>query len=270
LPSELSPEERLKPYSKYFYLPPAAPAPEKLAALERPLDPALALPVEQLNDLLNPGYLPAEAGWCILPSGAAYVSNITAMPGVTVEMINWWFAWHGLEGLRYKIWFPPAHLAISVSDTDRARILDPAVPLTGKFQGLTHHVVENVGGGPENITIHFLTPADAGFDMTRFHAPFIGTVVAANGLSAPVDGSHPPAPAFMCHAVREIPGGVELRTRFWMGYHMIERQPRLLLPPGIRIPDFVPHGLAVHNVHEYTNLAALLLRIYPEQRASGF
>jgi hypothetical protein len=70
----------------------------------------------------------------------------------------------------------------------------------------------------------------------------------------------------MCHAVRETPGGVELRTRFWIGYHVIERQPRLLLPPGVRIPEFVPKGLAIHGVHEYTNLAALLPKIYEEQK----
>ena len=51
-----------------------------------------------------------------------------------------------------------------------------------------------------------------------------------------------------------------------MGYHMIERKPRLLLPPGIRIPEFVPKGLAIHNVLEYTNLATLLPRIYEEQK----
>lgn len=269
--TELSPEERLKPYSKYFYLTPAAPAPEKLAAMEHPLDPSLALPIERLNDLLNPGYLPAELGWCVLPNGAAYVANATAMPGVTVEMMNWWFAWHGLESLRYKIWFPEGHYGISMSDQDRAKVLDPKLSLVQKFQGLTHHVVENIGGGPADIAIHFLTPEDAGFDMSRFKPPFIGTLIAANGLSRPRNAppAIPPAPAFMCHTVREIAGGVELRTRFWMGYHMIERQPRLLLPPGIRIPEFVPKGLAIHNAHEYTNLAALLPRIYAEQRQSA-
>ena len=266
--NQLSPEERLKPYAKYFYVPPASPAADKLALMESPLDPVQALPIEKMNDLLNPGYMQAETGWCILPNGAAYVANATAMPGVTVEMVNWWFAWHAIESLRYKIWFPRDHYGISISDEDRAKVLDPRLPLVEKFQGLTHHVVEDIGGGADDITIHFLTPEDAGFDMSRFKPPYIATLIAANGLIRPrnAPAEIPPALAFMCHTVREIPGGVELRTRFWMGYQMIERKPRLMLPPGIRIPEFVPKGLAIHNAHEYTNLAALLPKIYEEQK----
>jgi len=265
---ELTPEEKLKPYSKYFYQTPVPPAAEKLAAMVRPLEISLALPIERLNDLLNPGYLEAEAGWCVLPNGAAYVANQTSMPGVTVEMLNWWFAWHSLDSLRYKIWFPGAHFGISISDEDRAKVLDPKRPPVQKFQGLTHHVLEDIGGGPEEIAIHFLTPEDAGFDMSRFRAPFIATLIAANGLTRSVNAppEMPPAPAFMCHTAREIPGGVELRSRFWMGYHMIEQQPRLLLPPGIRIPEFIPKGLAIHSVREYTNLAVLLPKIFAEQQ----
>jgi len=39
-----------------------------------------------------------------------------------------------------------------------------------------------------------------------------------------------------------------------------------LLPPGMRIPDFVPRGLAIHNVYEYANLASFLPQIYQEQK----
>ena len=43
---------------------------------------------ENINDLLDPGYLEVEAGWCVLPNGAGYLANMVKMPGVSVDMIN--------------------------------------------------------------------------------------------------------------------------------------------------------------------------------------
>ena len=264
----LSPEEEEKSYSKYYYMEPAAPDPGMLEAMNKPIDSSRALPIERLNDLLNPGYLDAEAGYCCLPNGAAFVANHTPMPGVTVEMIHWWFAWHSLEDLRYKIWWPEGHFAVSISEEDRKKVLDPERPAALKFQGITHHVVEDVGGGVEDIFINFLTPEDMGFDMSRFKAPNVGTIVAANGVSSPrgAPSGAPKSPAVMCHFIRETPDGIEFRSRFWMGYHIIDRKPKLLLPPGVAIPEEAPRGLANHNVFEYSNLRAMLPQIYKEQK----
>jgi hypothetical protein len=51
-----------------------------------------------------------------------------------------------------------------------------------------------------------------------------------------------------------------------MGYHIVNKIPYLLLPKGVKLPEFVPAGLARHNVHEYTNLASFLPDIYKEQK----
>ena len=268
---DLTAEEKAKPYAKYFYATPAPPPPERLAAMERPVDPANALPIENINDLLNPGYLEVESGWCILPNGAGYVANRTPMPGVTVDMVNWWMAWHSLEDLRYKLWYPPAHFAISLSDRDRAKVLDSNRPMTLRFQGLTHFVIEDIGGpSTEELAISFKTPEEVGFDMSRFHSPNVGTIVSANGttrmLNPPPGAPNFKTPAFMLHFIREIPGGIEYRTRFWLGYHVLNKQPVFLLPQGVWIPEFVPRGLALHNVHEYANLASFLPRLYEEQQ----
>ena len=268
LKNELTEQEKLKPYAKYFYREPAAPDAALLVKLEKPINQEQALLPENTNDLLQPGYMEVEAGWCILPNGAGFAANLTQMPGVTVEMINWWFAWHALEDLRYKIWWPAGHYSAAVSPEDRTKILDAKRPLTEKFQGLTHHVVEDVGAGKEDIFINFLTPEDMGFEMRRFKAPHAGTLVAANGVSSPLGApvGTLKAPAIMCHFVREIAGGVELRTRFWMGYHMVDKKPKLLLLPGVIIPEIAPKSLAIHNVLEYTNLASFLPELYAEQR----
>jgi len=271
LRKDLTPEEKARPYSKYFYRKIVPPAPERLAAMDKSMDPGQALPIERLNDLLNPGYHEIESGWCVLPNGAGYIANHNVMPGVTLEMANWWMAWHGLEPMRYRIWYPPGHFGVTISDKDRAKVLDPGRPLAQKNYGVTHFVIEDVGGGgPEKIAISFMSPRDVGFDMSRFKSPEVGTLFAANGVSQlinpPPGAPNFKTPAFMMHFIREIPGGIEYRTRFWMGYHIVNKIPYLLLPRGVKLPEFVPAGLARHNIHEYTNLASFLPDIYREQK----
>jgi phloretin hydrolase len=268
---DLTTEEKAKSYSKYFYRKMSPPTPERVAAMDKPMDPAKALPLEKINDLLNPGYHEVESGWCVLPNGAGYVANQTSMPGVTVDMVNWWMAWHGLESLRYRLWYPPSHFDVTLSDKDRAKVLDPKRRLAQKNYGVTHFVIEDTGGGgPEKIAISFMSPEEVGFDMSRFKSPDVGTVVAANGVSLLINP--PPgvpvhkSAAFMIHFIREIQGGIEYRSRFWMGYHIVNKVPYLLLPNGVRLPDFIPAGLARHNVHEYANLASFLPAIYKEQK----
>ena len=269
LERDLTSEEEAKPYAKYYYRDPSPPDPEKDAAMEEPIDPGKALPIENLNEMLAPGYFEAETGWCVLPNGAGYIANHLFMPGVTVDMINWWFAWHSLEDLRYKLWWPKGHYAVQLSDKDRAKVLDPERSMAERFQGLTHYVIEDVGGASaEKIAISFMKPEDIGFDMSRFNSPNVGTVAAANGsslmINPPPGAPKVKTPAFMMHFIREVSGGVELRTRFWMGYHILNKKPFLLLPEGVQLPEAVPRALALHNVYEYANLAAILPEIYYE------
>jgi len=40
------------------------------------------------------------------------------------------------------------------------------------------------------------------------------------------------SPAIMCHFCREIEGGLEFRTRFWMGYRINKGKGMCVLPPG--------------------------------------
>lgn len=261
--TELTTLEQQKSYAKYFNQIIVSPNPELMQILKKgPMDPSKALIPEHVNELLKEGYSEVETGYCVLPNGTAYVAVNNKFPGVTLEMINWWFAWHGLEDLRYMLWFRKGHYGIDISDEDRAKILDPATPMLEKFQGRTHYVIEDAGNGPEDIQISFLKPEELGFDMEELNSKAI-TVVAGNGVSQSRQGG-PKAPAIMLHYFREIPGGVESRSRFWMGYHMIDKKPCKLLPDGIQIPVQAPMGLAFHNVEEYSNLAAILPDLYNE------
>ena len=156
----------------------------------------------------------------MMDNGAGYIAMRHEMPGVTVDMVDWWFAWHPIEGLRYRIWYPPYHLGVHVDDWAQPRLLDPGVLVRDKCEKIVHHVTEDTGMGTEHIDIHFLTPEQMGFDMSRWQEPNVGTFVGGFGWS--LNEHQPPeipaAPAIMVHFIREIDGGVEWRTRFWMGY----------------------------------------------------
>jgi len=255
---ELTAREKERPYSKYFYQPMAPVPKEILDFLEHgPIDAALATPIEQRNDLLKPGYLPAEMGYCIMPDGSGYVSMLTRMPGVTSEMIDWWFAWHGLEGLRYKIWDPDDHLGVHVAPQDLARRLDPGLSLRERNWNTTDIVLEDIGTGNLELAISFMSHEDFGYDMDRFRPPNVLTAVSANASLA---GPGIPIVTFT-HFVREIPGGIELRSRFYMGWNIINKKP-------VRVAEQIPlelvRGLAYHCPKEYTNLAAILPTVYSE------
>ena len=98
---ELSPEDRAKRYAKWYYEPIAEPDAGLLEQLSHgPMDPSKAQRIENINDFLDPGYFEVETGYCILPNGAGYLAVNNKMPGVTADMVNWWFAWHSLDPLR--------------------------------------------------------------------------------------------------------------------------------------------------------------------------
>ena len=144
---ELTAAERALPYAKFYDLPITPIPEEKLAVLAAgPIDPSLALKIEDRNDLFKPGYLPCEIGYCVMPNGTGFLANRTEMPGVTPEMFEWWFAWHSLEDLRYRIWDPEDHYY--ARQQMREKTLDQSLPMRERTWGTVHHVLEDIGPGP--------------------------------------------------------------------------------------------------------------------------
>lgn len=236
----LSEAEKKKPYAKYFDMPMAKPAQALVDSVSKgPLDPARALTFDHLNDLLNPGYLPSEIGYCILPDGTGYVSSIVQMPGVTGEMFDWWFTWHQLDPVRYKIWDHYVHYDVQVNDNDRKKLLSKDIPVHEKNWDVTHTVNEDIGMGAGDLKIGFVSPKEFGFDMNRFKLPSVATAVCASGGSQ------------MVHIARPVKGGIELRTRFWF-------------PSQAHVPLELLKGLNYHALEEYSNLAKILPSLYKE------
>lgn len=70
----------------------------------------------------------------------------------------------------------------------------------------------------------------------------------------------------MCHFIRETADGVELRTRFWMGWTIVDQKAVKTLPDGVRIPEIAAQTLLLHNMKEFANLASFLPEIFAEEK----
>lgn len=258
---DLTEAEKARPYAKYFYKELAEIPAEDLATVNAgPVDPSRVTTVQNRNDLLKPGHLEAETGYTVLPDGSGWAATLVNMPGVTPEMLDWWFNWHPLEGLRYAIWCPIAHTDISVKNP--AQHLDSSgIPLKERNYGCTHYPVEGFNmATSQGVAIEFFSPQDYGLDMAKFKEPEISWAICAN---VTMDILKTPLSMLM-HAARKAEGGLEYRSRYWFGYILKKGTP-------VRVKRFIPykmHDLArnmcLHSLTEYNNLASFLPKLYEE------
>jgi hypothetical protein len=269
LRTDLTEEEKSRPYAKYFYKELAAVPENVMAAIQAgPMNPRDALPFERINDLLNPGYHAVETGHCRMPDNTCYVAVLTDMPGVTGRMIDWWFWWHALESLRYRIWYPGAHVGISAAD--REQLENTSLSARERYWNNPQYPVEDVGIGPDILSITFIPPDDFGFDTLRFEKAGVATAICTVVGSVTKKVRH----TRMCHLVRKTAGGVEMRSRFWIGGNIkvnffseksiVNRIANTKLIRKLAIPSDTSYQMALHCAREYNNLAAILPELYRE------
>jgi len=266
-------DEELKLDEGSHWLAETAPVPEDVeAALKSgPMDPADILPFRDINRLLDPGYHDIEIGYGVVPDGVQYAACLTDMPGTTAEMIDWWFAWHPLHDIRYRIWFPPGHYGVCVEDPEKCR--DSHLSYRERYWHNKHTVIEDVGNGVAKLMIAFVPPEEFGFDLSRFGESKVGTIVCAHvGLPDLLGGVFITK---MCHFVRETAEGVEMRSRFWIGQDIAKegKKEEALINRLLNTRVFkkralprVAHHVAHHCAAEYTNLACILPRVFAEFR----
>ncbi len=263
----LTETEKSVPYSKYYNKKlPAIPDDVMKAIHSGPIDSTEALLFENINDLLKPGYHARENGYCQLPNGIGYVSVLTNMPEVTGEMIEWWFWWHALENLRYKIWHPEAHLGISVEN--RIRMLNAKLSYPERYLYNSQYPIENIGRGVESFSIRFVSPQDFGFDEDKLKKAGVATIICGVIGTRNMKIQH----SVMCHFVRKKGSGIEMRSRFWLGRSIRLKNKFLngafnnllnskLFRNGI-IGKKTPYKMAQHCAQEYNNLAEILPELY--------
>ena len=253
---EITEQERQSPLYKYFErnISKSVEELEELVKNAR-LDPKDALLPENMNDLFEDGYLPGEFGYCAFEDGTATSANYKKMPGVTPEMIDWWFAWHTLEPMRYKIWDKNNHYYCLTKNPDH--VCDETLSLKERYWNTGCEIIEShlPGEEPGHIIIPFRNPADIGFSKEKL-ADFKGTIVCSGEERAPV---------VMAHFFRPTEDGVELRTRFWYGYHVVNgKTEKAQLPPGVAFNEERTKHALMHNINEFNNLSIILPEVYAE------
>lgn len=262
----VSEEDKKKSYFKYYLEDMAQPDPGAFGAMAgHPLPPFLALPFAERNRLFEPGYSEAETGYSIMPDGTAYVANLTKMPGVTAEMIDWWFSWYSLDSLRYLIWDKQDHLHAEC--LTRVRATDPDMTDRERLWDTSQDLLDAGDMGPNNIIVHFKHPGNLGFAAEKIGTEACTTMITALGFGK---GQPPlaPIPTVTVHQVRETEDGVEVRSRYWMGWTYKNGRDVKVLPDGLVVPPMGPIAVGMQNIREMTNLAALLPRIYPEEKGT--
>ena len=216
--------------------------------------------LDQINDLLNPGYLAVESGVVEHEGGYRTVCALARMPGVKAHMVDWWFRWLGGTD-QYRLWHPTDHV---FSDWEGRT--------PGTHIGSSHLVHEYLAGsdGPLfKLRINFRDPSEF-FDVRRY-ASHDGTAICAHIglLEAPVDLGR------MVHFVRNTPWGCEMRSRFFLG-HIASRDPAPAIPEAeaaaMRLAN-VTHDLArrlhQHATEEMGYLADLLPVLHRQVHMQG-
>lgn len=264
----LCPEENAISYSKYWYWkqPPLNPLSQEL--LEFPVKVEQALPFERLNDLLKPGYLPREHGWCMLPDGGGYASSYIWMPDVTVEMLDWWYIWHfvkpqgvpeGCGNLRYKIWCPQEHVDTGFLDEDsRLKALDESLPLRERRYGQKNFILESMDGGEGDNLLDLRAachdPVEFGFDAHMVAMPESGTIIAAESSGN--------LNIYQFRPYGLGGRGVEMRVRIYAGYDLVDGK---AVRNDIPVTPEMLIGNIKHVLVEYPNLARFLPSLYAEE-----
>lgn len=211
-------------------------------------------PFENKNDILTKETLQTEVGYTKMDDGTYLVSMVCSMPGITVEMIEWWFWWHTQDSLRYQVWYPGDHISIKYHKKDRDFFEQPSVP---DFVPNTQCPVERIGGMKMPLRIDFVTPEEFGFSrqlMTENNIPKIvcGHVGAFNNLVRHTE---------MAHIFKQTDDGLFMISRFWLGKTM--KNPML---QKLIITEKMARGMAEHCCIEYRNLCEILPVLYTEYR----
>jgi hypothetical protein len=192
------------------------------------------LPMEEIQRLLEPGYMPIETGYFVQANGDCQVRALTRMPGCKGKMLDWWFGYIK-DTATYKKWHPQAHAFFEWDDK-----WNP-----GHYIGATHVSHEYLGSDLKKLKMKFYDPAEI-FDTSKFKAANVGAVICIDvyDIENNLDGH-------MVHLVRDTYFGCELRSRMWLKQAPLEAGKAVLQ----------------HASEEFGNLADFLAQLYAKETA---
>ena len=236
---------------KYMNMPNAEIPPEIQAALAdgggiRPLR------FEDRNRVLTDPDCRTDCGFCRMEDGTWLIAMVCPMPGVTGEMIDWWFWWHPQEDERYQLWYPGEHFKIHTDAKDADYFGAESVP---PFRPNAQYPTEKIGKLKMPLRLDFVTPEMFGFSSDALRTQRVSAAVCSH-VSA-FGGRIPHTE--MTHLWFQTEDGLFQVSRFWLG--------QTLKNPLIRrfmLTEETARGMAVHCCVEYRNLARKLPMLYQE------
>lgn len=255
-----------KPYAK-FWTPEMRPLQPQVhdAVVHGNFASGLGMELEDASQLLKSGYLPIENGYTKLASGKHLIACRTQMPNLTGEMLEWWMGWHYMEPQRYKLWHPQAHLNNGTAEMAGD---NPGLSNREKYQ-TSHFVHEYMGNDAAEVTITFSPASEYFSDVEDPYSDEVTALVCGRiALRKPnLTIGH------VIHQIRQIDGGAEMRSRFWMGrpefgsYGKNDLRNRLVgsrLVSNLATPANFARDVLVHCGMEMNHLSSFLPNLYHE------
>ena len=246
---QLSEEDQKKPYAKYYYEGRTEITDPEILEAIRPGNPMPledALSAEDLIRLLEPGCPQPKIGYCVRPDGIGYSCACVKMPGVTMEMRDWYMPWvYGDPGLRYKIWYPGSHEI----HYHNLAVEDMGWGMCDIFQGERPDMKE------------------LGFDRDPHEInPGVIKVLARNARLRLQTEDINAQKGFvaLCHLIWEIPGGTEQWSFSWTGEHFVNGRLKNRLAPDEVVTEDMARLSAAHLFYEYTRQTELLPKLFAE------
>lgn len=116
--------------------------------------------------------------------------------------------------------------------------------------------------GVQNIEIAFRKPEVLGITQEQMEHSSLSTFEIATCIER--DKNFPINVFF--HAIREVPGGIEYRSRYWLKYTIKNDKPvcSKLPIPNKKLMYYMARSNCIHSLTEYNNLASILPSIYAE------
>lgn len=214
------------------------------------------------SGILSEGYSDFEAGVHRQSNGVYRVRALTRMPDVKAKMVRWWFADYMQTTEHYKRWHPTAHVWMDWENKKPGEII-----------GASHLVHEYIGEDMSKLRIQFIEPEEFLGPIKERDDRFI--ICARVGLL-----EEPINMTTMCHIVRDMAWGAEMRSVFWLG-HVAKRDGNetvasvegvlgnTWLARHLLVDEKLAVDLMTHAIQEMGYLADFLPELYTEELAEA-
>ena len=182
----------------------------------------------------------------------------TLMPGVSADMVRCWFADFLKTTEHYKWWHPTDHVW-----------MDWENKIPGQIYGASHLVHEYIGGEMGKLRIQFVEPQEF-FGRDPNDENTFALCARVGLLEQPINVTR------MCHIIRNVEGGAEMRSRFWLGHVSARDANQEVASPAnvignswlnrrLQLDDALADGLFRHATEEMAYLAELLPPLYERE-----